>query len=339
MRFQRRSAGLRPEPLRVSAVPAPAAIARRSEVNELVPIKHVGADVEAYRASTEAASLCKEIVLQTSVTIQRRQYVPVEGWQAIAIAHGCAAASRDVERVEGGIKAVGEVRRMSDGQLISTAEGFVGEDEAVWFGGQIDNKSYPKRAEYAIRAMAQTRAISRACRSAFAHVVVMMNKGLATTPAEEVYDAETGEILQNVGKVKVEGITKIKQRLGKLLTAGDAATDLETFNALVKEHRDDLKTLRDANHEWWTGDGEDFEGFAAWKNRRKAELSAPEVSLSLQMLASVIAECDSRNDLNGLLDQHGAVIDTLDDLERRKFDALYEAREAALMAVANVGAG
>jgi hypothetical protein len=34
--------------------------------------------------------------------------------------------------------------------------------------------------------MAQTRAISRACRSAFAHVVVMMNAGLSTTPAEEV---------------------------------------------------------------------------------------------------------------------------------------------------------
>src|SRR3546814_8677098 len=34
--------------------------------------------------------------------------------------------------------------------------------------------------------MAQTRAISRACRSAFAHVVVMMKAGLETTPAEEI---------------------------------------------------------------------------------------------------------------------------------------------------------
>src|SRR3546814_13737348 len=36
--------------------------------------------------------------------------------------------------------------------------------------------------------MAQTRAISRACRSAFAHVVVMIDADLATTPAEEVPD-------------------------------------------------------------------------------------------------------------------------------------------------------
>jgi hypothetical protein len=48
------------------------------------------------------------------------------------------------------------------------------------------SKKLPKRPDYAIRAMAQTRAISRACRSAFAHVVVMMNAGLETTPAEEM---------------------------------------------------------------------------------------------------------------------------------------------------------
>jgi hypothetical protein len=308
-------------------------------MNELVAIKP-GADVAAYRASTEAADICKDIVLATSVTIQRRQYVPVEGWQAIAIAHGCAAASRDVERVEGGIRAVGEVRRMSDGQLISTAEGFVGEDEAVWFGGQIDNKSYPKRAEYAIRAMAQTRAISRACRSAFAHVVVMMNKGLATTPAEEVYDAATGEILQNIGKVKVEGITKIKQRLGHMMTAGNAMTDLAEFKALVKANKDDIKTIRDANHEWWTGDGEDFEGFASWMEGRYAALApAPEQSLSFQMLLSVLEQCATRNDLTALLDEHGAVAEALDGEESRLWEEAYNAREAAIMAVAPVSAG
>jgi hypothetical protein len=296
-------------------------------VNELVRIE---SNVEAYRASTEAAALCKDIVTATAVTIQRRQYVPVEGWQAIAIAHGCAAASRAVERVEGGIKAVGEVRRMSDGQLISTAEGFVGEDEAVWFGGQIDNKSYPKRAEYAIRAMAQTRAISRACRSAFAHVVVMMNKGLATTPAEEVYDAESGEILQNVGRPKIPGIVKIKERLGRLLTEGNAATDIDAFNALLKEHREDLKTIRDGNHEWWTGDGADFEGYAAWKERRKAELAPQEDSLSFQLLVTNIGECTSTNDLRAFMRKHGDAVGMLDGEESRRFEEIYDEKEAAL---------
>ena len=129
-----------------------------------------------FRAATDAAALCKEIVTATACTIQKRKYVRVVGWQAIAVAQGCVASSGDVERIEGGIRAIGTVRRGTDGVVIASAEGFVGDDESTW----------GKRQEYAKRAMAQTRAISRACRSAFAHVVVMMNAGLETTPAEEI---------------------------------------------------------------------------------------------------------------------------------------------------------
>lgn len=167
-------------------------------MNALVPIATTNAEV--YKASTDAAGLCKQIVVATAMEIQGRKYVKVEGWQAIALAHGCTGSARDVERVDGGVRAIGEIRRMSDGAIIAEAEGFVGEDEATWFGGETqtwkwgekrgekvwETKILPKRPDYAIRAMAQTRAISRACRSAFAHVVVMMNAGLSTTPAEEV---------------------------------------------------------------------------------------------------------------------------------------------------------
>lgn len=159
---------------------------------------------ELVRQSTDIASLCREIVIASAVVIQERKYVRVEGWQAIATAHGCVASARDVKRVEGGMVATGEIRRMQDGQLIATAEGFVGEDEPTWYGGFIEKDEWagargqrkktgkkirtelPKRPEYAIRAMAQTRAISRACRGCFAHVVVLMDAGLSTTPAEEV---------------------------------------------------------------------------------------------------------------------------------------------------------
>lgn len=152
-------------------------------MNQLVPIHSGEAE---YRQSTDAAGLCRDIVLKTAKPIQGRKFVSVEGWQAIAIAHSCAAGARDVEKIEGGVRAIGEVRRMSDGQVIATAEGFVGEDEPTWYGGPSRGKVLPKRPDYAIRAMAQTRAISRACRSAFAHVVVMIDAGLSTTPAEEV---------------------------------------------------------------------------------------------------------------------------------------------------------
>jgi hypothetical protein len=179
-------------------------------MNAIVPMHQPNTNVDAYRASTDAAAICKEIVVKTAKDIQGRKYVCVEGWQAIAIAHGCAASSRDVDRVDGGIRAVGEVRRMSDGALIAQAEGFVGEDEATWFGGETisygKQKTLPKRADYAIRAMAQTRAISRACRSAFAHVVVMMDAGLATTPAEEVPDG--GFDNEQTATIKPATVTK-----------------------------------------------------------------------------------------------------------------------------------
>ena len=144
-----------------------------------------------YRASTDAAHICRDIVLATATNIQGRRYVQVEGWQAIAIAHGCAASSGNVVRhPDGSVSATGTVVRMDNGVVVSSAEGYVGADEPTWFGGTVTSygktKVLPKRPDYAIRAMAQTRAISRACRSAFAHVVVMMNAGLSTTPAEEM---------------------------------------------------------------------------------------------------------------------------------------------------------
>lgn len=131
---------------------------------------------ELYRHATDVAGACGEIVKRTAQAIQGRKYVRVEGWQAIATTYGCVASARDVERTPTGFRAIGEVRRVSDGAVIATAEGFVGDDETTW----------ASRPEYAKRAMAQTRSISRACRSAFAFVVVLIDSDLSTTPAEEV---------------------------------------------------------------------------------------------------------------------------------------------------------
>lgn len=145
---------------------------------------------ELYRQATDVASLCKEIVLRTACDIQGRKYVKVEGWQSIATAHGCLPSIKSVTQTEHGVSAVADLIQMTTGKVLASAEGFVGADEPTWYGGETVSygkpKTLPKRPDYAIRAMAQTRAISRVCRSAFAHVVVMMDAGLSTTPAEEV---------------------------------------------------------------------------------------------------------------------------------------------------------
>ena len=143
--------------------------------NDLV-IQESNNPIANIKRSTDVAGACKEIVTRTSIKIQNRKYVPVEGWMAIATAHGCNLSACDVRQVEGGISARGIVRRISDGVILGEAEGFVGDDEKTW----------SNRPLFARRAMAQTRSMSRAARSVFAHVVVLMDAGLETTPAEEM---------------------------------------------------------------------------------------------------------------------------------------------------------
>lgn len=306
-------------------------------MNDLTPIER---PQDAYRMSTDAAGLCGAIVKQTAKPIQGRKYVTVEGWQAIAIAHGCTASSDHVERVtdEGasGFKAIGIVRRMSDGQEIARAEGFLGDDESTW----------SRRTVHARRAMVQTRAISRACRSAFAHVVVMIDANLATTPAEEMtydetppHNPETGEIIEAVpSRQKVPGISKIKERLNKFMRDGDACTDLETFRKMVHENRADIKTIRDANHEYWTGDGADWKGFGVWMEGRYAALTPREETLAYQLLASTLQECTSTKELQAWLNKNGEVVGDLDGEESRKFEELYDTVERALKAMEIVSA-
>lgn len=301
-------------------------------MNELTTVR--AGNVEAYRASTEAAALCKEIVAATASNIQGRRYVSVEGWQAIARAHGCAAGARDVERVDGGVRAIGEIRDIHTGALVATAEGFVGEDEPTWYGGQQGNKTLKKRPDYAIRAMAQTRAMSRACRSAFAHVVVMMNAGLQTTPAEEVpaegFDRETGEIVE---REKIPGIHKIKERLRKFRTEGNAAADLESFRVLMKANKDDLNKIREGNHEWWTGDGEEDEGFEKWILRRYDELTPVEMGETGQMCLDTLNECTSSQELAGWFKLNWKYVEELDGAERDRVEARYEELERSFKAL------
>ena len=135
---------------------------------------------ELMRQSSDVAGVCREIVKKTAHPIQGKNYVCVEGWQSIATAHGCVAGAEEPKVVDGGVQSMGYVKRMSDGMVLSTGYGFVGDDEKTW----------SKRPEFAKRAMAQTRGISRACRSAFSHVVTLMDAGLMTTPAEEMSGVE-----------------------------------------------------------------------------------------------------------------------------------------------------
>jgi len=204
------------------------------------------------RQATDVAGLCGEIVKKTAINIQGRKYVKVEGWMAIATAYGCVAGATNVQQVHGGVAATGELRKISDGTLVATAEGFVGEDETTWFGGEKEvrdkttqtgwaTRKFPPRQMYAIRAMAQTRAISRVCRSAFAHVVVLIDTNLSTTPAEEIPDGGFHDYAQPTDE---EITARQEQREKEAASVGKLDPLHEVNSALQVAAEEDRKKKR-----------------------------------------------------------------------------------------------
>jgi hypothetical protein len=130
-----------------------------------------------WQEKNKVAELCKAIVTATAIPIGGRSYIPIEGWLSISAAAGYTAATEEPQRTEDGYRVKAVLRRDSDGQIISTAYGFVGDDEPMW----------AKRPRHANEAMAQTRAMARVCANKFRFIPVLMKiENLATTPYEEM---------------------------------------------------------------------------------------------------------------------------------------------------------
>jgi uncharacterized protein (DUF3820 family) len=123
------------------------------------------------------AHVVKEEVLKQTITIQGRRYIKVEGWGMLANAAGFIPGVSEVRPEGDGFVATAELRKADTGAVLAKAEGFCGRDEPRW-------KNAPT---YAVRSMAQTRALSKVVRSALASVVPLMGvSDLSATPAEEV---------------------------------------------------------------------------------------------------------------------------------------------------------
>lgn len=152
------------------------------------------------RRATDVAAVCKTVVTNLAKPIQGKRYIPVEGWCTIAAAYGCVPSIREVAEEDRGIRAVADLKR-ADGTIAATAEGYCGLDEPMW----------SNRPLYARRAMAQTRAISRVCRTAFAFVVTLMDAGLQTTPAEEIPHGGEPEATATVDSPKVATLGRAAQ--------------------------------------------------------------------------------------------------------------------------------
>lgn len=145
---------------------------------------------------------------------------------------------------------------------------------------------------------------------------------------EPSHDPETGVVLDT----KVKGISGIKERMRVLKEAGDKAGDIEAFNALIRENKDDLQVLKDDNHDWWAGDGIDEEGLKAWILRRRAELAPAPATDEEQMCMDTLNACTSKQELEAWFKFNWQYVEELDGAERDRVESRYAELEGALPA-------
>jgi hypothetical protein len=150
---------------------------------EIVPIGQVSIyqSTDPSDQLTEArarAAVLVEIVREQNLAktfgSSPKPHVFVEGWQFLASQFGLIPDIESTNELEDGWEARAALRRLSDGMVIAHADGECRRTEGNWKG----------RDSYAIRSMAQTRAVSKVCRIALSSVMVLA--GFSATPAEDM---------------------------------------------------------------------------------------------------------------------------------------------------------
>jgi hypothetical protein len=142
-------------------------------------------------------------------TINGRKHIIVEGWTTLGAMLGVVAVVTGTRQNDNGDGIVATVEaRTLDGRVVGAAEGECSRVEQRW----------KSRDPYAIRSMAQTRAISRALRAPLGQIIVLA--GYDATPLEEMpVDEPTVEPRGKIppeDRPTPEQVTMLTELLGKL---------------------------------------------------------------------------------------------------------------------------
>jgi hypothetical protein len=165
--------------------------------------------------ATNVATLLTTILREQNLVanISGKDHVLVEGWTLLASMMNHSVGTKNTRAVEvdgnSGFIAHAEVYDQR-GNVVGSADGICTRGERSW----------SKRDDFALAGMAQTRAISRACRQRFGFVVRLA--GYEPTPAEEMgYDKNV------ISRDQVDDLVAIVR---------NNAIDPEDAKAIVKQH-------------------------------------------------------------------------------------------------------
>lgn len=125
--------------------------------------------------ATKIASALADVLKKKNLakTISGRSFVLVEGWTLLGTMLGVFPVVEWTRPIEGGWEARVEARTLN-GQVVGSAESECLRSEKNW----------AKRDDYALRSMAQTRAVSKALRGPLGFIVTLA--GYEAIPADEM---------------------------------------------------------------------------------------------------------------------------------------------------------
>jgi len=154
-------------------------------VREAAPVSLFGdaSPVEVVARATEVADALAAVIESKQLynQIQQRKHVNVEGWTLLGSMLGVFPIVEWTRQTEDGWEAR-VVARTRNGDEIGAAEAMCSRKERSW----------KSRDDYAIRSMAQTRAVSKALRHPLGFVMTLA--GYDPTPEAEIPSAEANQV-------------------------------------------------------------------------------------------------------------------------------------------------
>jgi hypothetical protein len=161
---------------------------------------------ETVARATDAANVLKQVITQAGLIakIGGKDYLTVEAWTTLGVMCGVTARTQWSREIDGGWEAAVEVVN-ANGLVIGRAEAECLRSERNW----------QKRDDYAIRSMAQTRAMGKALRMPLGWIAVLA--GYEATPAEEM--PANGPVSERVAQKESSGQAVTAETLNQLEAA------------------------------------------------------------------------------------------------------------------------
>lgn len=165
--------------------------------------------VEIIRRATETADALAQVIQDKKLfkQIGQKNHVLVEGWTLLGTMLGVFPVVEWTRKTDDGWEARVEARTLG-GQVVGAAEAECLRTENTW----------KSRDDYALRSMAQTRAVSKALRGPLGFVVTLA--GFEATPAEEM-PRDGGVVEHRVIEPKGVAVPKSWAKLNELVSSYD----------------------------------------------------------------------------------------------------------------------